>query len=161
MAAYVFLSPPARTVDGVEDTVAVRDGFAFLAFLVPVLWFAFHRMWLWAAGFLALGVVLAVAADRTGWQGSALLLGLLANIWAGLEAGTARVSHLKRNGWIEADVVVAPGRQAAEDIHFANAAARGDAAGAPSAPAWPAARPRPRDDDDGPALGLFDHEGDR
>ena len=159
MAAYVVLIPP-RAGSGEEEAVVVRDGFAWLAFLVPVLWFAFHRMWLWAAGLLLLDFALSLAAERTGWRVTALAIGLLANLLVGLEAGATRVAHLRRNGWREADVVVAPGRYAAEDIHFANVAARGDIPGpAPAAPAR--ALPLPPRDDDGPALGLFDHDGNR
>lgn len=159
MAAYVFLIPPhAAAGDG--ESVAVKDGFAWIAFIVPVLWFAFHRMWLWAAGFLLLGLALALLAGLTGWEFAATGLGLLANLWAGLEAGSLRAAHLERHGWTEADIVVAPGRGAAEDIHFANLAAGGDALKAPGA-APPPSRALPRGRDDGPALGLFDHEGDR
>lgn len=159
MAAYVVLSPP-RADAGDEESAVVKDGFTWLAFIVPVLWFAFHRMWLWAAGFLVLGFALFVAADRTGWQVAAVVLQILANLWAGLEAGTMRVAHLERNGWSTADIVVAPGRRAAEDIHFAKVAAKGGAT-RPPAVAPGVGRTFPPPDDEGPALGLFDHDGGR
>ncbi len=157
MTAYVVLIPPRARADD-EDVVLVRDGWAWLAFIAPVLWFAFHRMWLWAAGFLALGLVLSVAADRFGWQLAAAAVGVLANLWAGLEAGALRIDHLRRAGWTEGDVVVAPGRQSAEDIHFANVALAGTA---PAPAAMMPARPVPSRGGEGPALGLFDHDGDR
>ena len=159
MAAYVILIPP-NADPGDDGAVVVKDGFAWLAFVIPVLWFAFHRMWLWAAGFLVLGFVLSLAADRTDWQVTALVLGLLVNLWTGLEAGAMQIAHLRRNGWSEADIVVAPDRQAAEDIHFANAVASG---GITRPPAGTSARGNslPPRGDEGPALGLFDHDGGR
>lgn len=158
MAAYVVLSPPHAGDE--EGPIVVKDGFAWLAFAVPVLWFAFYRMWLWAAGFLVLGFALALAAEWTGWLATALMLGLLANLWAGLEGGAMRAAHLRRTGWKEADIVVAPGRDAAEEIHFADVATRGDTAG-PPAPMPARANPRHPRGDDGPVLGLFDHDGGR
>ena len=44
MASYVFLTPPGRA-PGDEKTVVLRDGFSFLAYLFPPVWFLLHRLW--------------------------------------------------------------------------------------------------------------------
>lgn len=163
MAAYVVMTPPGREAEA-DATILVRDGFRWLAFLVPVLWFAWHRMWLWASGFLVLDLAISVASGQTGWEAIAFAVGVLVNLWAGFEAASLLSGDLERRGWRMADVVVAPGVQAAEDIHFSNMAAAGAFdRPAPALSAGPArARPLPpRRDNDGPALGLFDHDGDR
>ena len=43
MASYVVMEPPEG---GPEQAILVRDGFALLAFIMPFLWFLWHRMWL-------------------------------------------------------------------------------------------------------------------
>ncbi|HET7412895.1 MAG TPA: DUF2628 domain-containing protein [Pararhizobium sp.] len=153
MASYVVLIPPGADA-GDERAIVQRDGFLWLALIAPLLWFIWYRIWLWAALYLVIGFAVALVVERTGWGGTAIVLGIITSFWAALEAGGLRIAELRRRGWNIADVVVAPGRAEAEAIYFRNAAALN--ASTPAAPAIEARRPRPRDD--GPALGLFDHD---
>ena len=55
MASYVVMEPPgASRNDAAAGAVLVRDGFSFLAFLLPPLWLLWHRLWIEAALVFAL-----------------------------------------------------------------------------------------------------------
>ena len=78
MASYVVMVPPAGQGNRPDlDAAFVRDGFAFLAFFLPVLWLLWHRLWVEAVaalvreagvhvgtGFLATPDLLPVLADH-------------------------------------------------------------------------------------------------
>lgn len=153
MASYIVLTPP--DAEAGADDILVRDGFTWLAFLVPLLWFAWHRMWLWAAAFLLAGLAVSVVADRTDWGGTAIFALAMMALWAGFEAGAQRVAALADRGWIIRDVVVASGRDMAEAIWFDRPRpAPRLTKGRKGAIAAPAARRA-----GGPALGLLDYDG--
>lgn len=153
MASYIVLSPP--DAEAGDEAVLVRDGFSWLAFIVPVIWFAWHRMWLWAAAFVVAGVVVTVAVERTDWDGTAIVMAFLMALWAGLEAQGQRVGALVDRGWTIRDVIVASGRDVAEATWFGAPRLQPRPA-ASEAPAIPAAAARPSG---GPALGLLDYDG--
>jgi hypothetical protein len=153
MASYVVLTPP--DTEAGDEEILVRDGFTLLAFLVPVIWFVWHRMWLWAAAFLLGGLAVAVAIDRTDWDGTALFAAFLMALWAGLEAGGQRVGALVGRGWTVRDVVVASGRDVAEAAYFRSAKPEAPPTGSASRPVRPVAARQ----SGGPALGLLDYDG--
>jgi hypothetical protein len=76
-------------IDRAEDLVFVKDGFAFWAMAMPVIWLIYHRLWWGLAGFLvALGVLQGLAwlagvdsESGTGLvsMGLSLAFGFLAN----------------------------------------------------------------------------------
>lgn len=112
MAAYVAMEPPGRE----EETLFVRDGFTLFAFLVPVLWFLWQRMWIEAL--LALGLTLLLSSlDSLGGMG-APLLSLLVSLLIGLEAPTLRLWNLERRGWRERGAVEADNLADAETRFF-------------------------------------------
>lgn len=140
MAAYVAMEPADG--DG-EGTVFVRDGFTFFAFLVPVLWFLRHRMWIEAL--LALALTLALGSlDALGGMGGPLI-SLLASLLIGLEAPSLRLWSLRRRGWRERGVVEAQGLADAETRFFLGTE---DAAPAPAVGRYGRGS--------GPVLGLLD-----
>ncbi len=95
MASYVVMVPPAGQGSRPEfDAAFVRDGFAFLAFFLPVLWLLWHRLWLEALAALVLTVGIAVAGNLAGFVG-APLLSLLVSIYFGVEAGALRIVGLE------------------------------------------------------------------
>lgn len=137
MAAYVAMEPPGGNA---ERTVLVRDGFTALAFLLPVFWFLFHRLWIEAA--LALAATLALGSlDTLGGLGGPLLT-LLFSLLAGFEAPALRLWALRRRGWIERGVVEAGNSGDAEARFFLGGDGEAEG-GAPSAPGAGSGRPRP------------------
>ena len=75
MAIFVVMEPPAaNAAEAAERAVLVRDGFAFLGFLVPPLWLLWHRLWIEAALAFAVGVGLTALGETAGlgFTGAAL-----------------------------------------------------------------------------------------
>lgn len=157
MASYVVMEPPLR--DAAEKAVLVRDGFHVLAFLVPLLWFAFHRMWLEAVIALGVSVALFVAGSFAGLGAASGWLSLLVGIYVGLEGAALRIGSMKRADWNEWGVVEARNAVDAE-IRYLNE--RDEDAG-PEAPRVmaPWSRTSPQARHSGPALGLLGYPGAR
>ena len=93
MAAYVVMEKGGASARTAADAVFVRDGFHWVAFLVPAVWMLWHRLWLEAV--LALDIYLVMGSVLIG---SLLLLigNLLADVALALSdpridlGGTAR-----------------------------------------------------------------------
>ncbi len=77
MAIYVVMEPPGRSEKA--DVTFVRDGFAWLGFLVAPLWLAWHRLWVEAALAFVVMAILSMLGEKLG-----LGLGRLAAVAAGL-----------------------------------------------------------------------------
>lgn len=119
MATYVVMAPPdARAADPVERAVFIRDGFAWLGFLVPAPWLLWHRLWIEAGLTIVALVGLTAAAETAGvaWVGP--LFSLLISIFVGLEGQALRVSALARRGWRDLGVVDAINQVEAETRLF-------------------------------------------
>ena len=100
MAIYVVMEPPAaNAAEAAERAVLVRDGFAFLAFLVPPLWLLWHRLWIEAAIAFAVGVGLTALGETAGLGFTGAALSLLVSIYVGLEGQALRINALRRRGW--------------------------------------------------------------
>jgi glucose-6-phosphate-specific signal transduction histidine kinase len=115
MASYVVMEPGEMRTADADRTVYVRDGFSLIAFLVPILWLLWHRLWMEAALAFAAAVVLAAsgqALNLSGWV--TVPLSLLIAFYIGLEGSALRISALRRRGWREWGVVEANGRDEAE-----------------------------------------------
>lgn len=165
MATYIAIEPPGRRQGDVPDgTVLVRDGFSLLAFLVPLFWFLWHRMWIEAL--IALVAIFALAGldDLAGFSGPVMIVSIASSFLVGLEAASLRLAALGRRGWRQWGVVEARDRGEAELRYVAEASA--ETAPSPVAPpAVPASRPsrvpalpaRPA----APGLGLLDYPGRR
>lgn len=119
MAAYVVMERPGR--DAAGDVVFVRDGFHWPAFLVPVLWLLWHRLWIEAALALAATLLLSALGEMAGLGISATLLTLLVSLYFGLEGAGLRVRALARRGWREWGVVEARNLGGAEQRYFLGA----------------------------------------
>lgn len=140
MASYLVLEPAGTDRERVEKAIILRDGFAFLAFLAPFLWFLWHRMWLEALAVLALGLALAALSAQPAYSGLGLVLSLLLSALIGLEAQALRAAALRRRGFHDWGVVEGANRAEAEMRYLAETAREDGPAPARSAPAAP---PRP------------------
>lgn len=132
----------------------VRDGFYVWGFVFSVLWMLRHRLWIVAALFAALAVLIEVGLR---WAGvgiglrSALMLALC--FLVGLEGATLRRWTLGLRGYTPAGVVIADNRDEAEQRFFLNwTAARDDkpvvarpAVARPAAPMSAVSVPAPGD----------------
>jgi hypothetical protein len=110
--AFYTLHLPANARPGeiraLDQARLLRDGFSVWAFLFPVLWFFWHRLWLAGLGtglvLVVLGVIVTMC-DLPGFAGSltfVLLSGLV-----GLEARVLESWTLRRNGLAEKLIVQA------------------------------------------------------
>ncbi|MBS9721656.1 DUF2628 domain-containing protein [Tianweitania sp. BSSL-BM11] len=101
MAVFVVLEPDVSDLTQAQErAVLVRDGFAFWAFVVPVIWLLLHRLWIEALAALALMAAAGALASQVG--GSPLLglaLSLLTQLYFGLEARNLKINALCRRGW--------------------------------------------------------------
>ncbi|MDI6027469.1 DUF2628 domain-containing protein [Corticibacterium sp. UT-5YL-CI-8] len=123
MSVYVVMEPPGQAGGkAFQDAVLVRDGFAFLAFIVPVFWLLWHRLWLEAAVALLVMVMISLASYGL-HPVAASLLSLLVSIYVGLEGQGMRIAALLRKDWAEWGTLVAGSRDEAELRYAAQAAA--------------------------------------
>ena len=107
-----------RAVDA-GDAVLIRDGFSFLAFLVPPLWLLWHRLWIEALLAFAALVIAAVIGRATGVAVAATLISLLVSILVGLEGNGLRITAFMRRGWSNWGVVEAGNLYDAETCYAA------------------------------------------
>jgi hypothetical protein len=160
MASFVVME--RRGIGGGRDVEFVRDGFHILAFLVPLFWFLFHRMWIEAAVTLALIVAFAILTSLAGYPAH-WPLSLIVSIFAGLEAPALRLASMRRAGWRDAGVIEAEDAFGAEERYVAEWGADEPSEPEPveteaTAQAETPHAPRPAS---GPALGLFSYPDGR
>ena len=83
-----------------EGVVFIREGFCWPAFLVPLVWALWHRLWLVAAGLVAAGAALNAALDLYGLGETVkVLCGLGLFVVIGFEANDLRRWTLARRSW--------------------------------------------------------------
>ena len=122
MTVYSVYEPPVQEPDIAEraDRLAfVKEGFAWPAFFVLVLWPIYHRMWL---EFIVLTVVLialqlafgttSVGQTLAGWASLAI------TVLFAFEANDLRAASLERRGYRLAGVVSGRDRTEAERAFF-------------------------------------------
>jgi hypothetical protein len=91
---------------GGQETVFVKDGFAWGAFLFSALWALWHRMWLGALVIVAGSVLLAVASELSDMPPALdAALGFAWSLLIGFEAQDWRRRALAARGYVEVAVV--------------------------------------------------------
>lgn len=155
MASYVIFEPPGASRP--EDAVFIRDGFHWLAFIVPFFWFLWHRLWLEAGLVFAAMAGLAALEGVEGMPGIVAPVSLLLSLGLAFEAPALWMAALRRRGWREWGVVEAEGRNEAAIRYLADAE---PAAPRPfSVPAASSPETGRRRSGAVPALGLFSYPG--
>jgi len=103
----VHLRPESTAPD--REAVLIREGFAFWAGLLTVLWALRHRLWFWAILLLAVQVAIAWAVDAVA-PAPAVIAALCGALFllVGFAAPDWRRTGLARRGWVLADIVAAP-----------------------------------------------------
>jgi hypothetical protein len=110
MARHVVMERPGDP----EGAVLVRDGFSFVALVVPVLWLLWHRMWFAALGAFALVALATISGWPIGLPGLIVAAELAVAAWVALEGGAMRVSALEAQGYRQAGVIHAATAMEAE-----------------------------------------------
>ncbi|MQT12913.1 DUF2628 domain-containing protein [Segnochrobactrum spirostomi] len=120
MAVFSVLEPiPTGDLrHDAERVVLVREGFSWLAFLVPLVWLLVHRLWLALVLFLAASFAVQAAGSAIGGPAAALgELGLC--LIFGFEANAIRRWTLTRRGLRFTAVVAGANRDECERRFFA------------------------------------------
>lgn len=158
MTAFVVMDREGKAPG--SETEFVRDRFSVIAFVVPVIWLAWHRLWIEAVVALAAAVGLAALGTVAGFQSTAPLLSFLVSIFVAIEGPQLRVAALERRGYRQIATVEADNASEAELRHFAGSDLS-DRASVPTVDksASPAAAKGPWNS--GPALGLLDYPDGR
>ena len=104
---------------GTDKFVFVRDGFSVWAFVFGPLWLLSHRLWLALFGYLAV----SAAGEAALWlldagAGVRLVVMLLVALLMGFEAASLWRWTLSRRNWLQLDIVLADGEEAAERRFF-------------------------------------------
>jgi len=125
MAIYSVLEPPVRDEASLARAVVIKDGFSVVAFIAPLLWFLWYRMWLEALGVLVISAILAGISMIPGLE-VVSALGILVALFIGMEARNLRASALRRRGWRDWGVVVAASHEEAELRYMHEAMGNGE-----------------------------------
>jgi hypothetical protein len=124
MATYIVLAPPVPASGGASDAdrlIFVRDGFSWGAFLIPVLWMLYRRLWIVLCVYALFLVAVELAGRHLGAP-TAAGLGVLGALFLGFEGGVLRRWSLRRRGFVETALVEAASREEAEIRYFHDAA---------------------------------------
>lgn len=156
MALYsVYLRGSGPQADA--DAAFIRNGFAWDAFFFGPFWLALRGLWLVAALWIAVWIMLSTLAgleimsSAAAWTVALLLEALL-----GLEANQLLERKLVRQGRQLSELIAAPAREQAEAAFFRKL----DAEGGSPAPFEPRpARQAPPSHQD--VIGFFPHAGGR
>ncbi|WP_299868861.1 DUF2628 domain-containing protein [uncultured Hoeflea sp.] len=124
MSTYLIFARPESAIPD-EGSVIVADRFSSLAFIAPLIWLLFNRLWVEAVLVLLLSLAAGLMIAQ-GWFGSALALNLAISTVTGLEGRNWRAANLARRGWRLADLVEADDPDTAFDIHAHRSLGRGD-----------------------------------
>jgi len=89
----------------IEKAVFVRDGFSWLAFLLPPLWLLANGMILVLIAFVVAAGAVVVAVENTLGAELASLASFATALWFGFEARALRRWSLHRRGWTMTAVV--------------------------------------------------------
>ena len=123
MTVYSVYEPPVPETDVIAraDRLAfIREGFSWVALLVPLVWLLYHRMWIESVVLLLVyvGLQFAFGGDA---QGQALVMwaSLAISILFAFEASDLRTVSLERRGHRLAGVASGRDRVDAERAFFA------------------------------------------
>ena len=140
MASYVVMEPASDRRGGAA--LFIKDAFAPLAVVVPVVWLLWNRLWYEAALALCATLILTGAAAWAGAPQVAGIGSILIGLYVALEGGALKIAAALRVGFDEAAFVDARSVTEAEERYYLSRPPEIT----PSMPASrdaPAARPAP------------------
>ncbi len=117
MASYIVMTDPHdRTGASVRF---IRDGFSVFAFLLPLVWLLWNRLWLEAALlFAAFGVIGYAAHLAFGNRATEVmpLVSMACGLLAALEGPSRLVADLEHRGMHVSQVIITASRRATEEV---------------------------------------------
>jgi hypothetical protein len=116
MASYLVMEPASDRRG--ESAVFIKDAFALLAVIIPVVWLLWHRLWFEAAMVFCASVGLMGASA---WLGAPKIAGigsLLLGIYVALEGSALKIAAARRNGYADERVVDARSVTEAEERYY-------------------------------------------
>jgi uncharacterized protein DUF2628 len=124
VTVFSVYEPPTEAQDVTERAerlAFVKEGFSWVAFLVPLLWLIFYRMWVEFI-LLALVYIALQLAFGTGAQGQTLVgwASLAIAVLFSFEANDLRAASLERRGYRLVGVASGRGRTDAERSFFSS-----------------------------------------
>lgn len=144
MKSYLVLVPPGAGLDDPRALV-VPDAFSLAAFVVPVLWFAWHRLWLEAAVAALVFLLPALASGVDGLTALAVAAFFAFCLLAGFEGNARRVADRHRKGWRTVDIVREENADNAYERYIRGIAGKGRERQVPPGSLMPQTQvPRPR-----------------
>jgi Protein of unknown function (DUF2628) len=122
VTVYSVYEPPTQAptlAERAERLAFVKEGFSWIAFLVPILWLLYYRMWVEFI-LLALVYVALQLAFGTEAQGQALVgwTSIAIAVLFAFEANDLRAASLERRGYRLVSVASGRGRMDAERSFF-------------------------------------------
>ncbi|MEO1160985.1 MAG: DUF2628 domain-containing protein [Pseudomonadota bacterium] len=124
MLTYTAHAKQDLQQDQAEDAkgvVFIKDGFSWPALFIPFFWMLWHRLWLPLIGYLVAVGLIVLAGYGFSWPDNLTgSMGLLVNLFVGLEGNNFRRRALTKRGFEEvADIVAGDGEEASYRF-FAN-----------------------------------------
>ncbi len=122
MVVFTVYEPPSVARDRIDRAgklVFIKDGFSWLAAILPVVWFLVKGLWLELGLFLAGGALLTWGMEAS--SGTSELSGvalLIVQIIIGFEAGLIQATALERRGWRHVGTVTGHDQDQAERRFF-------------------------------------------
>jgi Protein of unknown function (DUF2628) len=116
MATYIVMEP-ALDRRG-EAALFIRDAFAPLAVIAPVLWLLWHRLWFEAAMLFFVSVMLIGTAAWIGLPQLAGIVSILSGLYVALEGGALKIAAARRRGFEHAAIVEAGSAAEAEERYY-------------------------------------------
>lgn len=118
-AIYHRSSSPTGVLADPDGAVFVKEGPAWPALFIPALWALWNKLWLVAAGIVALELILAGLGKVTSLPASTMIpISLLVNFLIALEGNELKRWTLERRGYGLVGLVTAPSPYEAELIYF-------------------------------------------
>jgi hypothetical protein len=113
----VHLLPDSNLVS--QRPVFIKEGFNFYAFLFPLLWTLYRRMWMTAFLLAVWQVLLMSAAHTNVFDAPGLfVLDLGMHIFVGFSANDWLRSYLGHRGYLFSDVTIADNKLGAQQRYF-------------------------------------------
>ena len=161
MTVYSVYEPPVPATEVIaraDGLAFVREGFSWVALLVPLLWLIYHRMWIEFVVLLLvyIGLQLAFGGDAQGAELIAWASFAISVLFA-FEANDLRTASLERRGYRFAGVASGRDRVDAERSFFVKWLPEQERAGSVAPPPRrdPGARTPPPRGEGEEVIGLF------